>query len=245
MRFLKALKQTYMTSLKELRSYSIVTVSGGLIGIVINFFIIYFASASQNNTFFTLGAIMGTNFCTITLFFAGILSLSILFNTAISMGMARKYYIPASFLTMVTYTAVQIVIIAVFNFVELSIYPLFFKGITCETSLTVFLGNPLLLAGTIVGFPIIIFFLGALYMKFSNKIFGIICTLWMILCIFAPKIATDMRENPDSLTGRLGLFLTDIEHNLNPAGIVICIALLLGLFLVTAVLILRRQRVTA
>lgn len=241
--FIRTLKETFLINEKEFRQYGLISVAGGILGIII--VLIIMAVDGTGEDYGQLGTMFVQMFGLILLLFGGIFSVQSDFNLAISMGKARKYYVPSKYLMLVFETAALLIIMFIISRVENALYPALYPGAVCDLDVGGIFNYPEILAGLLLGMPMIVLLFGALLMRFTAKFFWVFWVLWMFLCLGVPRIAAATVEKPDSVPGKIGRALTEFLAGLTSFRLLGLAALVVALGLLVAFALLKKQRVTA
>lgn len=241
--FIRTLKETFLINVNEFLQYGLISMAGGILGIII--VLIIMAIDGTGEDYGQVGSMLVQMFGMILLLFGGIFSVQSDFNLAISMGKTRKYYVPSKYLVLVLETAVLLIIVFVISRIEDALYPAVYPGAICDLDVSGIFNYPGFLAGLLFGLPMIVLLFGALLMRFSAKIFWVFYVVWMFLFLGGPRIAAAAAEKPDSIPGKIGLALIGFLSEFTSFKLLGLAALIIAVGLMITFALLKRQRVTA
>lgn len=239
MNYIKAIKQSMQVNGRDFLSYTCIPGVAGLVGILI-MFIMY----RNTDAYVTMGGMLAAILGPMVLL-CNAFSLQGHFNLAVSMGKARKYFIPAEFVTSMAGTAAVAAVVILITQVETVLYPACIPGLEFEVNISRFVLNPVLLAAFILGVPIITMLIGALLMRFGAKMFWVVWVIWMAGFLVLPRIFAAAEKNPESWQGKIITSLANLFIGLGSVGMAILAIVLLAAGLIVVICLLRKQRVTS
>ncbi len=241
--FGNTLRQTFRINYKEIFSYAGISAAGALLGMV--FILIGMVTVGKSEgSYANVGAILSLMFGEAMFLFGGIFSVQYDFNLAVSMGKARRYFVPARYLCMVLNGLIILGIVKLVNFLERALYPVLYPGAVCGMDIDWILGRPAVFIGFVLGLPSLILLLGALIMKFSTKFYWGIWAFWMLGFMGIPRLLSAGKKHPDSLAGKAGNLLMDLAGGVTGTGLMAALLCGTGAGILIALLILKKQRVT-
>lgn len=240
--YIRTLKELIRVNKDELILYGAAPLIGAVIGILMVFVIMSVDGSGED--YGELGSFAAAMMGGIALVIGQIFGIQTEFNIAISMGMARKNYMPAKYTLLVIETLMIIFIVSVTGWIEGGLYTAVYPGSICELNASAWLSYPVLVISVILGLPALIMLLGLLLMVFGQKFFWIIWALWMVGCIGGPRIIHAVTEKPESIVGRLGILIIDFVKNSSTMGMVICTCIVIAAIWIADFILCRRQRVT-
>lgn len=169
----KVLKNVWKSGLKSELSFVLSLIAGAwTVGMILVWCIVKFAHES---TYAHLGALMALIvYCSMSVVYLTMLEQT--FNLAVSMGVPRRRYIPAYFMTLAGYALIETAAVYVFSFAESVIARRLYPGMVCEFDILGFYQSEggfriewwvMLLAALL--FPLLRMFLGSICMRFGIK----------------------------------------------------------------------------
>lgn len=239
----RTFKQVFRIYKQDILSYILFPAVGAIIGIVIVYVIM--AADGSGEDYGKLGTMFALLLGAIIIFFGEIFYFQQEFNMAISMGKTRKDFIPAKYILSFIKCALCLAVILFINRLEDFIYTAVYPNAVCELGFDMFLGNVGLCILFIVVLPVIILVLGGLYMKFANKVFWILYGIWMLACLFLPRMHDAIEKNPASLQAKIGLALINFISNISVMEATITFAICFVAGIIAVYFLFRKQRVTA
>lgn len=247
MELIKTIKQIFRINGKELIPYIYVTAVAGLMGIMMTFVLMYNKNRDGHEAmsgYVTMGGIFALVLGAIVLFCSAF-SLQSHFNLAVSMGRTRKYFIPSQFLLVAAGGVVVEAMVILITQIETVLYPLCFGKGEFEINLKDYILNPVLAPGLILGFSVLNLLIGSLLMRFGVKFFWVVWAIWMFCWLILPRLLRTAEDNPQSWQARTGAWLTGLFASLGTGGTAVLAVIVLAAGLIAAMLLLRRQKVTA
>ncbi len=240
---IRTLKQLYLVSWRNALSYSVCSLLGGVVGIIITLVIL--AVDGTGEDYGQIGAFFSMAVGMMLLFFAGMFQVSNEFNLAISMGKTRKYFVPAQYLLLAMNMAIVLVISLVIGLLEDALYSTIYPDAVCEFAITGGLMHPDVFLCAVFGGAMLILLWGALILKYTAKIFWIIWILCMIFSMASSKIGSAVHETQDSALAKMIRGIIEFFVTISSWQIVIGIFCVTVAGVVAAFALMRRQRVTA
>lgn len=241
--YIRTLKELIRVNKNELILYGVAPLIGSVIGVVMVFVIMFVAGDGED--YGELGSFAAALIGGIALVIGQIFGIQNEFNTAISMGKARKNYMPAKYTLLVIETLMIVFIVSVTGWIEGVLYTAVYPGSICELNASAWLSYPVLVISVILGLPALIMLLGVLLMTFGQKFFWIIWALWMVGFIGGPRMISAVTEEPESIVGRLGILIINFVRNSSTIGMVICTCIVIAAVWLADFILFRRQRVTS
>jgi hypothetical protein len=194
-------------------------------------------------TTFEIGTALVSMLLAFYVLIIGALSYGQEFNMAIQMGVTRKQFTPAYFITSLIFVSVNVLVIYGFHFIENFEIATFYASYEKDTGIEQFL-----LSWNII--PLILLlaalpqFIGCLTMKFGKKAFWVIWALWMIGCMLPSRIINAMKKGNDSILAKLGNGIAYVASHITPVGGFVSIIVLTVIIIILTYLLSRKQAVT-
>lgn len=240
--FKNTVKQTFQVGWQEVMGYSIISLFAGIIGIII--MLIIMAVAGEEEEYLAFGALMVAMISIVLILFAGVFSLHMDFNLAISLGKTRKYYVPAKYLLTVVNCLACTIISLLIGLFEEFLYAKLYPNARCLFSIDFLLKYPAVMVGVVLLIPMVVLLLGALFIKFGMKFFWICWVLWMLSFTVLPRMITAVAHKQDSFLAKTGSAIVQFFSGFNQTQAIIALIVAVVVGMAGAYLLLRKQRVT-
>lgn len=237
------LKQTFQVNYREMFSYACISAAGALLGVAL-ILIGMVTVGKAEGSYANVGALLSLMFGEAAFLFGGIFTVQSDFNLAVSMGKARKYFVPVRYLCMVLDGLVILGIVKFVNVLEGALYPALYPGAVCGMDADRIIGKPAVFIGLVLGMPALILLLGALIMKFSTKFYWVVWAVWMLAFMGIPRILSAGKKHPDSFAGKAGILLMDLAESVTGTGLLAALLCGAAAGIVISILLFRKQRVT-
>lgn len=198
---------------------------------------------SDESTYFAMGTVMGAMMALIFSVVQSLSGMQIYFNVEISMGMTRKQFLVSYLMTCFCANILNMVLLVGLNALENTLLRTIYAGLTEEINFLPYLIRWAFPAAVLLA--VYGGFCGTLLLRFGRKAFWIMWVLWMFGCLGIPKISDAVTENPESVYGKIGVFLGDVLRGISP-NVWITAACVLGIGAFAGMwIILRKQEVRA
>ena len=237
MNTLNMIKKNLIVESKDLWSFAIIPVCGGLFGIILST-IIYFVSGRE--FYMELSSLMALLIGFFCLLFGVAFSERNSFTMAVTMGVTRKNYFVSRYVVLLAQIALTIAGMALMIGLDKLMFP------SAEhQSLAEFITiSPITIIVGCLIFPIFSMFMGMLYVRFDRKFFWAVWGLWMLGSLGIPRALSAMSDRPDSAIAKVGFFIKDIvtasDWKLGVTGVVV-----LAIVLFFTVKLYKTQPITA
>jgi len=241
-RCIRTIKQIFLSGWTDIMTFSIVAVISGLVGIIITLCILRFNQAAES--YVQIGALLAMLLGLAIFIFGEIFSLANEFNLAVSMGICRKYFLPAKYLMFSINIVATLIIAMILGEIEKRLYPAIYPDLVCALNVNDFLLHPIAFGGIIFGGAMLILVFGALVLRFSTKVFWVIWALWMISTMSFSKIASAINHAEGGFWKELGDGILQLLQNMSAGQIGLIVLGLTALGYGIAYALLRKQRVT-
>lgn len=231
MRTLDMIRKNILVNKGSFITFAAIPAGAGLFGMILGIIIDSLRNEAECLEFASVFAVIGGMFCIV---FGAVLEERESFTSAVTMGVARKAYIPARFVTLLLQIALTWATVILVFMLEKGIFSIIHPG-AAVIDLMGELNIPILpLVVLSLVFPAFAMFFGILYVKFERKFFWVLWALWMLLCLGGPRISSAMREHPDSVVGKFGnaLFNTEWLNGTTISIFAVVIAIILSFFTV-------------
>lgn len=240
--FIHTIKQMFLVGRTNMINYLLYSLFGGIVGIIITLRILAFNGGTEG--YRQIGALIAVTINLIYNIFVGSLTMEQDFNLAVSMGKTRKYFTPAKYILQVLNLVLIIAMATAIGFVEDLLYPVIYPGIVCGYDVVDFLLNPAVLFLATFGGAMLVLFWGALVLKFTAKVYGVISILWITLCAVVSKISEAIANQQNNIWGKIGRGCISLIENITTFQLVIIGICVLGAGYFISVILLRKQQVT-
>lgn len=213
----------------------------GFLGSLFMLFIVRVGMAGEEEgTWFLLGALMAVIGCVMVGITMGMLSYVESFNMMVSMGRTRKEFYAANFVTAVINNFLGMAAILIFAVLERGVGRLVYKDVEYKALETVFFDFRVII-GYVLGMAVLRMLLGALFLKFGNRIMWGLGGSGMLICVFLRNIEKAAADKNTIVMWLIGAG----KGFLNLAGIlqVLIMAAISAVLLLLAWLLTRRGAV--
>ena len=226
---------------KEIFNYIGAALGGGVLGMVIAYFITLTLSTEEKTGYVTLGTVFGLGLVAILLIFGQSLGGQADFYVTVSMNRARMSYLIGRYLLLVIDVLGALAACFVVNVLEMKVVgPALAKGNEVENLLGKV--SPGLIAGIAVVLPLVIIFCTAMYVMFERKFFWAMWAIYMIIALGGPRVSSAMKKSPESIPAKIGEGLNAF-FNMGPVPWIIIGVFVLVAFLVADIMIYRKMEV--
>ena len=241
--FGRTLRQIIMVNGKEIGGYAIISAVTGLVGMLITLFMLCIDGAGENYT--QTGAMMVVLIGVLLLCFGGIEFFFRDFNMAVSMGKRRKYLVPARYLWEMVNTGMVLLISVLVSLIEELLYSVFYPGAVCAMNVRWFILRPEVFVVCLLCIPMIHVLFGALYLKFANNFMWFFLGLSIVTIWGAEKAFNMIINHPGSLVGQVTKRVVDFFAEAGMPKLLLVYAAVTIAGLLGAMLLVRKQQVTA
>ncbi len=173
------------------------TAIGGIIGMILMQVMI--RAGDEGDSYFTMGTAIAILMMGAYILFMEMAQINLYFNTQISLGSTRKEFYLSAIVTNFLIVLLNILLLLGINRLETLLLMKSFPAMENEVEMfpwLIRLGLPigilLSLAGTLGGI---------LLLRYGRKAFWIMWVIWMVGCLFLPRIGEITEEAPDSFLG--------------------------------------------
>lgn len=228
--YLKALKQNFKLNKDHFTVGLFILALAAIVGIVIILLVLYNSPAGE--TYGTAGSIFVLLFGGMMILTYDVFYVPKYFRQAISMNRARKPLLAALYVMSCLDVVILLIIAKIVSVLELALYGKLFPASVSEFDAAAWMSNPLLIAGFVLGIPVVCLFIASLLMRFPKGAFFTLWALWMFGCLGVPRMVSDTLEHNDTFLGNLGTTVAKgfsaIPSALMRPGI--CVLLILAAF---------------
>lgn len=151
---------------------------------------------------------------------AGLVTMPQMFNLSVGMGMTRKQFYPAFYISELLFSLMVIIVCAITWIIERSIYVVRFgkkfKGIEFFDLNQVFgkWQNVLLFTGAVLLVLAGVMLVGSLILRFGNKGASAVWIIFIFMCAFFARIENATNNNEQNVLGDIGRAFAGIpKHN--------------------------------
>ena len=240
--FIRTLKQVHLASGSEMLGYLIITVAGGIFGIILTLCILFFAG--NEDGYGQIGAMLALMLGYIFCGLAGSLTMANDFNLAIAMGKTRKHFILAKYLLIAGNMLMTLVVALLIGLFENWIYTTIYPGIGNEFDVTGFLLKPGVILCAVFFLSMLTLLLGSILLKYSTKAFTIIWLGWMVICFGITRLSDAMVDGETSALKELLQNTADFVGKFSALQISLFILVLSAAGVAAAFAMVRKQRIT-
>jgi hypothetical protein len=198
----KALKQNIKLNKDHFTVGLFIIALAAIVGIVVMLLILF--NSSEEETYGTLGAFLILVFGGMMVLIYDVFYVPRQFHQAISMNRARKPLLVSLYVMSCLDMVILLASAKVVSVLELALYRKLFPPSISELDATYWMGNPLFLADSVLGIPVVCLFASSLMMRFPKGAFWTLWALWMFGCLGVPRMVTDTLEQNDTLLGTVG-----------------------------------------
>lgn len=147
----------------------------GVMGILLMLFIVKVGMAGEDErTWFLLGTVMAVTGCVMVGIILGMLNYGSVFNMMVSMGRTRKEFYLTNFISSVLNNLGIVAAILVLLTAEKGLGGLLYKEVERYVAVERIFLDPRVILGYVLGMAVLRMLLGALFLRFGNKL------MWMI-----------------------------------------------------------------
>lgn len=237
---LKQIKNAWLVSKDRfLKTVFVVALSAVLSGLLVFVIVKVFGADDPEMTYIHMMSLISYITLWALILFMGMTDFGKTFDMMVGMGRTRKeFFVSYGIVNFGTYLvyAGEILLIA---WLETVIEKVFYAGIPCEMNLTAFFFDARTIALTIlIGFTYNIF-MGALYLKFRQKIFMLVWVLFMFMGLIAQMISKSVETQPPWLMAVIDFFVAIFT---SPALVLILGAIVITILLVAVSYLIVRKR---
>ncbi|MDO5403096.1 MAG: hypothetical protein Q4F11_06610 [Eubacteriales bacterium] len=166
------------------------------------------------------------------------------FNKAVGMGVTRRQFVPAYFVTTIIFICIQYAAACLSHFFEMWEIKTFWSSYTKEAGVeTVMFSRYVFII--IVAAALIQLFAGSCMLRFGNKAYYVMAVVWAALCMLPAQLIKVVKKDGDGLAGRLFDSVCDFAVKYADSWLLVIAVLFMALCAAGTYLIIRKQQVTA
>lgn len=200
-------------------------------------------TSKEEETTFALGSLVMVGVVVFFVLLMGTFGYATEFNLAIGMGVTRKIFTPAYYLTSVVLLLIETGVIYLFFLFERWFVQSMFPQLAYEKGIEYLFESKLLFPG-ILFIAALQILLGVLTLKYGKKAFWGVWVLWMAGCILPSRIEKAMKRGDDSFLAKLGNGINQFFTHLNSTQGAVCTVIVCAVVLGICFYLSRRQQVS-
>lgn len=224
---------------EEMAVYLIIEAGLFLFGEVVLWIMVYVAG--EKESIFPLGTVITLFIFGYLMFFLGMSSVPMHFNTAVSMGATRRRIVPAILCT----SLVMYLAMAWFSFLlyhmEKWIFRIAYAGIPVEDDFGFLFRWKYILPACLVMIAVNVF-MGALFLKVGKSAFVVFWLFWMLVFVGGPRLWHLMQSEQDNAFLRLCRGIAELFMGFSEMGILAAVAAASAGLIFVSWMMLRRQQ---
>lgn len=196
----------------------------------------------EKDSIFPLGTVMAIVVPGMLMVFLGMSSLPLYFNILVSMGMSRRRLLPALFGFAFLQNILGVGIAYLFCLLEKWIMQIAYAGIQIEVDLQ-FLFQWKYIVPVCMAVVALNAVMGALFLKYGNKVYTIFWVLWMMVCIGGQRMGHMLESGQDHAFSRICRRVVDLFYGFSEGGILMAAVLISAGLMAVAYRMLCKQQV--
>jgi len=226
MRLFDMIKKNLMVNKNELITFTTVPIGAGLVGIIISLIL----SGLDSKTYVEIASAFSVFGGLFILIFGMIFAERQSFTLAVTMGIARKRYLPARYISLLIEVATVWIGMIIIHGLDTLVGNIVAPGLPHENILTLINIPAYLVVIIMLAIPILCLFLGIFYVRYERKFFWVMWAIWMLFCLGGPRIGTAMANHPESAAAKIGFALQSFfgMNSLVLTGIILVITAIMG-----------------